>query len=71
MPFAQIVAEIGQDFRADLHYHPAALRIMVEALQCYLIGLFKDANLQALHAQRDYVSPVDIQIARRIRGERA
>lgn len=71
MPFALLVHEIGQDFKADLHFHPAALRVMVEALQCYLISLLEDANLQALHGERDFVSRIDIQIARRIRGERA
>lgn len=41
-----------------------------EAAEAYLIGVFEDANLCAIHAKRVTVMPKDIQLARRIRGER-
>ena len=34
-------------------------------------GLFEDTNLCAIHAKRVTIMPKDIQLARRIRGERA
>ncbi|CAH6806775.1 unknown_gene_426 [Phodopus roborovskii] len=37
----------------------------------YLVGLFEDTNLCAIHAKRVTIMPKDIQLARRIRGERA
>ncbi|TXG53038.1 hypothetical protein EZV62_022207 [Acer yangbiense] len=37
----------------------------------YLVGLFEDTNLCAIHAKRVTIMPEDIQLARRIRGERA
>ena len=45
-----------------------ALRLV---LQAYLVGLFEDTNLCAIHAKRVTIMPKDIQLARRIRGERA
>jgi histone H3/H4 len=69
--FAALVAEIGQDFKTDLRYTPEALGAIQAATESYLIGLFEDANLAAIHAKRCYIQPKDIQIARRIRGERS
>ena len=37
----------------------------------YLVGLFEDTNLCAIHAKRVTIMPKDIQLARRIRGERS
>jgi hypothetical protein len=42
-----------------------------EAAESYLVGLFEDTNLCAIHAKRVTIMPKDIQLARRIRGERA
>uniref|UniRef100_A0A8C6DDY1 Core Histone H2A/H2B/H3 domain-containing protein n=1 Tax=Moschus moschiferus TaxID=68415 RepID=A0A8C6DDY1_MOSMO len=41
------------------------------ASEAYLVGLFEDTNLCAIHAKRVTIMPKDIQLARRIRGERA
>ena len=41
-----------------------------EAAEAYLVGLFEDTNLCAIHAKRATIMPKDIQLARRIRGER-
>uniref|UniRef100_M8BIR0 Core Histone H2A/H2B/H3 domain-containing protein n=1 Tax=Aegilops tauschii TaxID=37682 RepID=M8BIR0_AEGTA len=41
------------------------------AAGAYLVGLFEDTNLCAIHAKRVTIMPKDIQLARRIRGERA
>ena len=40
-------------------------------LPSYLVGLFEDTNLCAIHAKRVTIMPKDIQLARRIRGERS
>ncbi|XP_059361680.1 histone H1-like [Carassius carassius] len=42
-----------------------------ESSEAYLVGLFEDTNLCAIHAKRVTIMPKDIQLARRIRGERA
>ena len=40
-----------------------------EAAEAYLVCLFEDTNLCAIHAKRVTIMPKDIQLARRIRGE--
>ncbi|KAL0561895.1 hypothetical protein IC582_002340 [Cucumis melo] len=48
-----------------------AVAALQEAAEAYLVGLFEDTNLCAIHAKRVTIMPKDIQLARRIRGERA
>ena len=49
----------------------SAVLALQEAAEAYLVGLFEDTNLCAIHAKRVTIMPKDIQLARRIRGERA
>jgi len=39
-----------------------------EAAEAYLVSLFEDTNLAAIHAKRVTIQPKDIQLARRLRG---
>ena len=41
-----------------------------EASEAYLISLFEDSNLCTIHAKHYTIMPKDIQLTRRIRGER-
>ena len=41
-----------------------------EASENYLVGMMEDANLLAIHAKRFTIQPRDIQLARRIRGDK-
>uniref|UniRef100_A0A0K0DP22 Histone H3 n=1 Tax=Angiostrongylus cantonensis TaxID=6313 RepID=A0A0K0DP22_ANGCA len=69
--FQRLVREIAQDFKTDLRFQSAAIGALQEASEAYLVGLFEDTNLCAIHAKRVTIMPKDIQLARRIRGERA
>ena len=71
LPFLRLVREIAQDFKADLRFQNSAVMALQEASEAYLVGLFEDTNLCAIHAKRVTIMPKDIQLARRIRGERA
>lgn len=71
LPFSRLVREIGQDFKVNLRFSADALNLFQLCSETYLVKLFEDANLQAIHAGRVSVKTKDIQIARRIRGERA
>jgi histone H3 len=71
LPFQRLVREIAQDFKSDLRFQSPALMALQEAAEAYLVGLFEDTNLCAIHAKRVTIMPKDIQLARRIRGERA
>ena len=70
MPFQRLVREITQDFKTDLRFQSAAIMALQEASEAYLVGLFEDSNLCAIHAKRVTIMPKDIQLARCIRGER-
>uniref|UniRef100_M1CD85 Histone H3.2 n=1 Tax=Solanum tuberosum TaxID=4113 RepID=M1CD85_SOLTU len=71
LPFQRLVREIAQDFKTDLRFQSSAVAALQEAAEAYLVGLFEDTNLCAIHAKRVTIMPKDIQLARRIRGERA
>ncbi|KAL5730546.1 5-hydroxytryptamine receptor 2A [Ranunculus cassubicifolius] len=71
LPFQRLVREIAQDFKTDMRFQSSAVAALQEAAEAYLVGLFEDTNLCAIHAKRVTIMPKDIQLARRIRGERA
>ena len=71
LPFQRLVREIAQDFKTDLRFQSTSVMALQEASEAYLVGLFEDTNLCAIHAKRVTIMPKDIQLARRIRGERA
>ena len=70
LPFQRLVREIAQDFKSDLRFQSTAVLALQEAAEAYMVGLYEDTNLCAIHAKRVTVMAKDIQLARRIRGER-
>lgn len=70
VPFQRLVREIAQDFKTDLRFQTSALLCLQEAAEAYITGLFEDTNLCAIHGKRITIQPKDVQLARRIRGER-
>ena len=69
-PFQQIIYEIMRGIQNDLRIQAAAVWGLQEAAEAYLVGLFKDSNLCAIHAKWVTIMPRDIQLARRICRER-
>ena len=55
--------------KKDVRFQSSALMAIQEAAEAYIVGLFEDTNLCALHAKRVTIMPKDIMLARRIRGE--
>ncbi len=70
LPFQRLVREIAAQFKPDLRMQSAALQALQEASEAYLVGLFEDTNLCAIHAKRVTIMSRDITLARRIRGDR-
>ena len=94
LPFQRLVREIAQDFKSDLRFQSSAIGALQESVESYLVSLFEDTNLCAIHAKRVTIQSVrlaacvhtcahsvstelylttlqkDIQLARRLRGER-
>ena len=69
LPFNRLVREVTQDFKTDLRFQAQAIMALQEAAEAYLVRLFDDTNLCAIHAKRVTIMPKDMQLARRIRGE--
>ena len=70
MPFQRLVREIAQNIRQNLRFQSSTIIALQEASEAYLVGLFEDTNLCAIHAKRVTIMPSDLILARRIRGER-
>jgi histone H3 len=63
-PFYALVREIAQSFSASgtcLRLTTDAVRALQEAAEAYLVGLFEDVNLCAIHAHRVTIMPKDMQ----------
>ena len=78
LPFQRLVQEIASDSEViksplcgKVRFQSAAIMALQEATEAYLVGLFEDSNLCAIHARRVTIMPKDIQLARRIHSERA
>ena len=69
--FERLVREIGSYYKMNLRFSTEALRLIQYYLEDYLVDLFSDAVIASIHARRTTVQPKDLQIARRIRDERA
>ncbi|KAI5302037.1 centromeric DNA-binding histone H3-like protein cse4 [Ascosphaera pollenicola] len=73
LPFARLVREVAIDVLPsgvgdELRWQSSAILALQEAAEAFLIHLFEDTNLCAIHAKRVTIMPKDIQLARRIRG---
>ena len=70
LPFQRLVREIAGAINPGLRFQSSAIGALQEASEAYLVGLFEDTNLCAIHAKRVTILPKDMLLARRIRGER-
>ena len=71
LPFRRFVREITQDFKTDLRFQSAAILCLQEAAEAYLVRLFDDANMCAIHARQVTIMPKDIQLESKISRRRA
>jgi histone H3 len=68
-PFQRLVREVAQDFKTDLRFQSSAILALQEAAEAYLILLFENTNLAAIHGKRVTIMPRDMQFVRMITGE--
>ena len=78
-PFNKLIKEISQEYRicpegpgtpsVQVRFQSTALAALQEATENFLIGLFEDVNLLAVHAKGVTVMPHDIRLDLRIRGD--
>ncbi|KAF2012644.1 histone-fold-containing protein [Aaosphaeria arxii CBS 175.79] len=72
LPFQRVVREIAVSYapptEAPLRWQSQAIQALQEATEAFLVNLFHDANLCAIHAKRVTIQQKDIQLARRLRA---
>ncbi|CAN6293562.1 unnamed protein product [Urochloa humidicola] len=71
LPFERLVREIAQVFKSDTRFQSHAMMALQEAAEGYLVGVFEDTNLCATHAKRATITAEDVQLARRIPGDKS
>ncbi len=75
-PFQRMVRKSSEEqasmgsFPNGVRFQSSAVAALQEAAEDYLIHLYEDSNLEAIHRKRITIAPPDIQLARRVRGER-
>ncbi len=57
LPFQRLVREIAGQFGGDLRFQSAAIGALQESSESYLVGLFEDTLLCAIHAKRVTIMP--------------
>ncbi|KAK3202499.1 hypothetical protein GRF29_161g1452488 [Pseudopithomyces chartarum] len=70
-PFQRLVREICQNVTTEdgpNRWQSQAVAALQEATEAFLVSLFHDANLCAIHARRVTIQQKDIQLARRLRA---
>ncbi|OBT48387.1 hypothetical protein VE00_01228 [Pseudogymnoascus sp. WSF 3629] len=71
LPFSRLVREIAMTLvprNQELRWQSQAIQALQEAAEAFLVHLFEDTNLCAIHAKRVTIQPKDLQLARRVRG---
>jgi histone H3 len=68
-PFQRLVREITEKMDKKYRFQSTALLALQEASEAYLVSLFEDTNICAIHAKRVTIMRKDLRLARRIRGE--
>lgn len=61
--------EIAAGISPGIRFQTQALMALAHAAEAYLVGLFEDTNLCAIHAKRVTIMSRDLALARRMRGE--
>jgi len=71
LPFSRLIKELANERSSSggLRFQSSALMALQEAAESYIVQLFEDTNLCAIHAKRVTVMPKDMNLARRIRGD--
>ena len=68
--FQRLVRSITGAIDPDLRFQSQSLLALQEAAEAYIVSLFEDTNLCAIHAKRNTIQKKDMELARRIRGDR-
>ena len=65
-PMARLMREILQDFKTDIRITQGALLGFREIVGAFMVKVFENSNLAAIHAKRITVSPKDTNLVKYI-----
>ena len=65
-PFQRVVRDIAPNYLCDVRFSADALEALQEAAEAYLVEVFQNAQVLAIHAKRVTVMQNDIRIAQNI-----
>ena len=65
----RLCLEIGYEFKPNISFQMHAYRLLQEAAEWYMVRVFKDTNLLAIHARRVTICPRDMILARKVSGD--
>lgn len=68
LPFQRYVKNTVLTQKADIRFQGAAMSALHEAFEAYLVTLFEDAQLCAVHANRVTVMAKDVNLVAKLRG---
>lgn len=66
----RLACEILQDIWPGARFQESAVLALQHATESYMVKLFKDANMCAMHAKRKTITVKDMMLARRINGKK-
>ena len=69
-PFSRLLQAIMMDIKPGFRVTREAVQAFKEATEMFAVDLFEDAKLCAVHGRRITLMKKDIDLARRIRGDR-
>lgn len=69
LPFQLLVKEIAQDIKSDIRITLEALSALQEGAEDFLVEVFRDTNLLALHREHQTVMLKDMQTALKVRRD--
>ena len=69
LPFQRLVREIALNINSELRFQSTALLALQEGAEAFLVGMFQDVNLIAIHGKRVTIMPKDILLWQRLHGK--
>lgn len=69
-PFNRLAREIATNIKKDVRFQMEAVEALQVSSEDFLVDVFQDANLCAIHAKRCTLQVKDIQLANRISGRK-
>ena len=68
LPFQRLIQEVMQEVKTNLRFQSTALAAFQDAAEAYLVELYENTSLCAIHTKQVKNMPKDVQLSMRIWG---